>query len=70
MRAGIYKEYYKNGNLKVDYLYTATGHQDGNQTEYRMNGYKKHQRIYKVGKLIGSKIWRADGTQDPILKRF
>ena len=69
-RAGIYKEYYNNGNLKFDYLYTATGQQDGNQTEYRMNGYKMYQRIYKTGKLIGSKVWKADGTQDPILKRF
>ena len=69
-RAGIYKEYYENGNIRLDYLYTATGQQDGNQTEYRMNGFKMHQRIYKMGKLIGNKVWRADGTQDPILKRF
>ena len=69
-RAGIYKEYYENGNIRIDYLYTATGQQDGNQTEYRMNGFKMHQRIYKMGKLIGNKVWRVDGTQDPILKRF
>ena len=66
-RVGPFLEYYKNGRKRFEYNYDALGKFEGEQTEYRLNGYKLRKRVYSQGKLIGTMSWNLRGRLDPVL---
>ena len=66
-RVGPFLEYYKNGRKRFEYNYDALGKFEGDQIEYRLNGYKLRKRVYTQGRLIGKMSWNLRGRMDPVL---
>lgn len=66
-KVGPHLEYYKNGYPRFQFNYNELGKFEGQQTEYRSNGYKLRRKIYLKGQLIGKMSWNLDGQLDPIL---
>ena len=52
---GIYKEYFENGNIKVE-MNIEDGVQDGYTNIYFNSGIQNEQRSYKEGKMHGTWI--------------
>ena len=74
IKVGTYTEFYKNlspltsqSQAKLIYNYNPLGKHEGKQTRYRMNGYPSSEYIYYEGKLVGKRLWRNDGRQEPVL---
>ena len=77
IRVGTYTEFYKNKNpiisqsqAKLIFNFNPLGKHEGKQTRYRMNGNPSSEYIYFQGKLVGKRLWRNDGRQEPVLSNL
>ena len=59
---GEWTDWYESGEKSGEKTY-KDGEFDGLWTEWHENGQKRYEQTYKNGKVISSKRWNEDGTE-------